>query len=90
MSSDTLRTEKPAATEFKALTKRPWRLKITPAEAIINAEYPGKGTEEEPYIVDWLKEDPENPMTWSGGYKWMVTMTVAVATLAVAMASSTL
>jgi hypothetical protein len=90
MSSETLRTEKPAASEFKALTKRPWRLKITPAEHIINAPYQGKGTEDEPYVIDWLEKDPENPMTWSGGYKWTVTMTVAIATLAVAMASSTL
>jgi hypothetical protein len=91
MSSESVqtRTEKPA-TQFTALPKRPWRLQVTPAEHILDAEYEGKGTEEQPYVVDWLKEDPENPMTWSEGYKWAVTMTVAVATLAVAMASSTL
>ena len=76
--------------EFPTLRKRPWRLSVTPGDRIMNENYPGKGTDDEPYVVDWLAEDAENPMTWGQGYKWIVTMTVAVATLAVAMASSTL
>lgn len=92
------------------LRKRPWRRYRTPWEHIINHHYEGEGTEEKPYIVDWLPEakqstgtgqtrgkstkditgDPENPMTWGQAYKWGITAVVAMTTLAVAMASSTL
>jgi len=93
------------------LRKRPWRRYVTPWEVILNHHYEGEGTEEKPFIVDWIKsddngakkgdqngnekgnksiEDAENPMTWSQAYKWFVVMSVAIATLAVAMASSTL
>lgn len=84
------------------LKKRPWRRYTTPWELIVSHKYEGEGTEEKPYIVDWLpattdKEgsaptggDLENPMTWNDAYRWAVVMSVAVATLAVAMASSTL
>lgn len=34
--------------------------------------------------------DMENPMHWSEGYKWCITVVMAIATLAVSMASSTL
>jgi hypothetical protein len=83
-SSDTV------APTFEPLRKRPWRRYVTPGERILSEHYPGKGTDDEPFVVDWLPDDPENPMTWKQSYKWTVTMAVAVATLAVAMASSTL
>jgi len=73
-----------------SLPKRPWRLYITPYSDILAHQYPGKGTEDSPYLVDWLEDDPENPLKWGQKYKWFVTMTVAISTLAVAMASSTL
>lgn len=75
------------------LKARPWRRYITPWDRIVSHDYPGQGTEEDPYLIDWLpgdEPDPENPMTWKTSYKWVVTVTAAVATLAVAMASSTL
>jgi len=76
------------------LRKRPWRRYVTPWQRILTHTYHGEGTENEPYVVDWIDGerggDPENPMTWGAAYKWRVTMAVAVATLAVAMASSTL
>jgi len=50
--------------------------------------YEGKGTEEEPYAVTWIENDPRNPMTWSGIYKWLVTITMAFATLTVSFTSS--
>ncbi|KAG7527629.1 hypothetical protein FFLO_06738 [Filobasidium floriforme] len=74
------------------LKARPWRRYITPWDRIVSHDYPGQGTEEDPYLIDWLpgdEPDPENPMTWKTSYKWVVTVTAAVATLAVAMASST-
>ncbi len=83
------------------LKVRPWRRHVTPWSHIVNHRYEGEGTEDKPYIVDWISSndaakegepngDPENPMTWAESYKWFVTMSVAIATLAVAMASSTL
>lgn len=72
------------------LPKRPWRRYTTPWEDIVSKTYPGEGTEEKPYLVDWLEGDAENPMTWKQHYKWFVVIINAVATLAVSMASSTL
>lgn len=84
---------KSAGMSDHTLKKRPWRRYITPWDRIASHDYPGEGTEEKPYLVDWLpgdEPDPENPMTWKPAYKWTVTLTAAVTTLAVAMASSTL
>jgi len=51
-------------------------------------EYKGSGTEEDPYIVEWITQDPRNPMLYSNAKKWGITGTVAIATLAVALVSS--
>ena len=55
---------------------------------IIDWHYKGSGTEEDPYIVQWIDDDPRNPMEYSEVKKWSITMTVAMATLAVAFVSS--
>jgi hypothetical protein len=90
-SSDvTLRGDVPYKSDY-TLKKRPWRRYVTPWETIIQHKYEGEGTEEKPYIVTWVAgRDEENPMTWADGYKWVVCISVAIATLAVSMASSTL
>ncbi len=125
----------PSEMDKHTLPLRPWRRAATPFSLIVNHEYPGKGTEEEPFVVDWLPDekdesgkgsqqeekkqskrkspatDVENPMSWGEGYKWTVIMSVspllpsfydspltsssystqvALATLAVALASSCL
>jgi len=51
-------------------------------------DYAGSGTEEDPYVVTWIDNDPRNPMLYSKTKKWSITMMVAVATLAVAFVSS--
>ncbi|KAI9713890.1 MAG: hypothetical protein M1820_000620 [Bogoriella megaspora] len=51
-------------------------------------QYDGEGTEESPYVVTWIDNDPRNPMLFSKVKKWTLTMLVAVATLAVAFVSS--
>lgn len=51
-------------------------------------DYPGSGTEDDPYVVTWIENDPRNPMLYSKLKKWSLTMLVAVATLAVAFVSS--
>ena len=68
-----------------------WRIIID--QAIVTPEieqwpYGGKGTEEEPYAVTWIDNDSRNPMVWSRTYKWLVTITMAFATLTVSFTSS--
>lgn len=59
---------------------------VTPE--VLNHRYVGQGTEESPYIVEWLPEDPRNPMQFPAWKKWSLTLLVAFATLAVAFVSS--
>jgi len=59
---------------------------VTPE--VINHPYSGAGTDEDPYIVKWIPNDPRNPMEWPTWYKWVLTQLVAIATLAVAFVSS--
>ncbi|KAF4995488.1 hypothetical protein FGRMN_5109 [Fusarium graminum] len=78
--------------EVPARTKIPyWRLVadqtgITPE--VQNYKYDGSGTEEDPYLVKWIPNDPRNPMAFSQVKKWFITLTVAITTLAVALVSS--
>ncbi|KAF7796086.1 hypothetical protein EIP86_007257 [Pleurotus ostreatoroseus] len=37
-------------------------------------QYPGSGTQTDPYIVDWDPNDPENPYNWSKPRKWLITI----------------
>jgi hypothetical protein len=74
---------------FKLTDRRtPYHLYVTPFDKIHHHAYRGGGTPEKPYIVDWLPDDPENPQTWNNTYKWLLTVFVAIATLAVTFCSS--
>ena len=42
----------------------------------VRKDYLGKGTREDPFLVDWDSEDPENPFNWSKGRKWLITLQV--------------
>jgi multidrug resistance protein len=53
-----------------------------------NAHYPGSGTIEDPYVIDWAPEDPENPFNWAPFRRWIITAIIAVTTLCIAFASS--
>lgn len=57
-------------------------------DAVVNYNYKGAGTDEEPYVVEWLPHDPRNPMNWPQPKKWAITLTVAFATLAISFVSS--
>ncbi|PVH72068.1 MFS general substrate transporter [Cadophora sp. DSE1049] len=59
---------------------------ITPE--VLNWPYKGLGTEEDPYVVEYIENDRRNPMLFPQWKKWMITLLVAFATLAVAFASS--
>ncbi|WVQ79622.1 hypothetical protein IAT38_001722 [Cryptococcus sp. DSM 104549] len=55
--------------------------------ARISQPYEGSGTPEDPYIVDYLPNDPSNPYNWSKGYRWGITALIGVATLCPPFAS---
>ena len=55
---------------------------------VLNHHYPGSGTEDDPYRVEFLPGDERDPQNFSGLKKWSITLLVAVATLAVAFVSS--
>jgi len=59
---------------------------ITPE--VQNWQYAGSGTEEDPYVVEWIPNDPRNPMKWADWKKWCLVGLVSIATLAVAFVSS--
>jgi hypothetical protein len=54
----------------------------------MNHPYRGSGTIEDPYVVEWIPNDRRNPMDWPQWKKWVITMTMAFATLAVSLVSS--
>lgn len=68
-----------------------WRMIIyqgVTTPAIENYDYKGSGTEEDPYVVEWIDDDPRNPFNWPKSYKWMIVFAMAFATLAVSLCSS--
>lgn len=38
--------------------------------------YPGSGSLEDPYVVDWSPNDPEDPYNWSTTRRWFITAQV--------------
>lgn len=68
-----------------------WRLVLSQTlitDAVKDYQYKGSGTEDDPYIVTYIPNDPRNPMEFSTAKKWVIVMTVGIATLAVAFVSS--
>lgn len=55
---------------------------------VVNRRYDGQGTQESPYLVEFIPDDPRNPMNFSFGKRWTVTLVNAIGTLAVTFASS--
>ncbi|OAP61372.1 hypothetical protein AYL99_03575 [Fonsecaea erecta] len=70
------------------LRRRPWRRRVTDFADIVAARYSGGGTSDDPYIVQWLDHDPENPMTFGIWFKCWMTILLAFMTLCVSLASS--
>ena len=50
--------------------------------------YPGSGTPEDPYLVDWLPDEPSNPYNWRPSFKWMNMAVIAMSALCISFASS--
>ncbi|OKL56131.1 hypothetical protein UA08_08724 [Talaromyces atroroseus] len=58
------------------------------SKEVLIHQYNGSGTEEDPFQVSWLENDPRDPMNFSAVSKWLVTLLVSVNTMAVALVSS--
>lgn len=68
-----------------------WRLIIDRAritQDVLIHRYEGKGTEDDPFIVTWIPQDPGNPMQFSAFKKWFVSGIAAVSMLSTAFNSS--
>lgn len=68
-----------------------WRLLLD--QGVVTSEieeypYVGSGTDDDPFIVEWIPNDPRNPMLFNKNLKWAYTITVAFATFGVSLASS--
>lgn len=50
------------------------RVNVGPYE---QKRYPGRGTREDPFVVDWDLGDPENPYNWTKSRKWLITLQVS-------------
>lgn len=68
-----------------------WRLvgdKAGISQHVLSHHYHGSGTDSDPYVIHWIPGDARNPMNFSNFRKWLITITVAIATLAVSLVSS--
>ncbi|KAI1790783.1 MFS general substrate transporter [Ganoderma leucocontextum] len=52
------------------------------------SKYPGSGTRQDPYLVDWDVLDSENPFNWSKPRKWAITAQLGLSTFTVSFCSS--
>jgi hypothetical protein len=55
---------------------------------IIQHEYQGSGTEDDPFVIVWIPDDPRNPLLFPYWYKWAATTAMAFGILAVSLCSS--
>ncbi|KAI4592573.1 MFS siderochrome iron transporter 1 [Pestalotiopsis sp. 9143b] len=55
---------------------------------VLSCDYKGKGTADEPFLVDFLENDPKNPLAFPMWKKWTITILQAIAVLAVAFVST--
>ncbi|KAL0264239.1 hypothetical protein SLS55_000186 [Diplodia seriata] len=56
--------------------------------AVLDWHYEGNGIAGDPYIVQWIADDPGNPLFWKSWYKWFIALSVASTTLCVSFCSS--
>lgn len=49
---------------------------IEPDKTANPTHFPGRGTSDDPFVVDWDLGDPGNPYTWSHRQKWIITSQV--------------
>ncbi|KAL2832663.1 major facilitator superfamily domain-containing protein [Aspergillus pseudoustus] len=57
-------------------------------QPVIDHRYPGSGTEDDPFVITWIPDDPRNPQLSPAPRKWAITVLVSLAALAVSLISS--
>ncbi|PMD34299.1 MFS general substrate transporter [Hyaloscypha variabilis F] len=57
-------------------------------DEICNQNYAGNGTDDDPYIVDYLDNDRQDALNFSKGQKWAIAVLQSLSTFAVTFASS--
>ncbi|CEL06509.1 hypothetical protein ASPCAL09685 [Aspergillus calidoustus] len=62
--------------------------KATASDTERNHTYDGSGIEEDPFIVEFHKDDPGNPMNWGEFRKWWIATIVTFSVFAVTFTSS--
>ncbi|TGO30536.1 hypothetical protein BPAE_0005g01320 [Botrytis paeoniae] len=62
------------------------QIHVTPE--VLNYPYRGSGTEQDPYVVEYIPNDRRNPLNFTMLKKWTITLLLAFATLAVSFLSS--
>jgi hypothetical protein len=58
-----------------------WKLVIDQTHVtpeVLNWLYKGRGTEDDPYVVEYIENDKRNPMLFPMWKKWTITMLVAI------------
>lgn len=79
--------------------KAKWKEPLTPEQLaqadsalvsmdILNHDWKGYGTSDDPYLVRWIENDPANPMLFTSAKKWTNAMVLASAVFMVSIASS--
>ena len=61
-----------------------WKLVIDQTHVtpeVLNWPYRGSGTEDDPFVVEYIENDRRNPMLFPMWKKWMITILVAVVSL---------
>lgn len=93
MSSETSSHTITEADPLEDLEKTPSHWRIVVSQSLVTSDvlrhpYPGSGTVEDPYVVEFIPDDKRNPMRFPTWKKWAITLLVAFATLAVSFVSS--
>ena len=74
--------------ESQRVDTLPKRAEVDPYEIEKIHTYHGQGTKEDPFLVEFRKNDPGNPMNWSQFRKWFITTIVTSSVFVVTFTSS--
>ena len=85
-SGDASAPLKQAEKPILAATRPP--LPASPDKGSPASPYKGSGTASDPYLVEFLKADPENPRNFSPARKWFIIFLVTMSVFAVTITSS--
>lgn len=69
-SFSTVNESRPPSTHGEAGKAKGEPLSVATSGTAANNKYPGAGTEEDPFVVNWDDDDAENPKNWSSLKKW--------------------